>query len=30
MPPPPEGYAPASAEQLEQLRAWIDNGAAQD
>jgi predicted CxxxxCH...CXXCH cytochrome family protein len=30
MPPPSEGYAPASSEQLEQLRAWIDNGALQD
>jgi hypothetical protein len=30
MPPPPEGYAPVSAEQLEQLRAWIDKGAPQD
>jgi predicted CxxxxCH...CXXCH cytochrome family protein len=30
MPPPPEGYAPASSEQLEQLRAWIANGAQQD
>jgi predicted CxxxxCH...CXXCH cytochrome family protein len=30
MPPPPEGYPAASAEQLEQLRSWIDDGAQQD
>jgi hypothetical protein len=30
MPPPTEGYPAASAEQLEQVRAWIANGAPQE